>query len=61
MTWVVDIPERPKGHRCDTPAKIHLESRKVGSIWECDRCYKKYEIQICSGYLGKLEKGLVAI
>jgi hypothetical protein len=61
MTWIVDIPEEHVRHRCDPPPKIQLQSRKVGSVWECDRCYRKYELQICSGYLGKLQKGLVAI
>lgn len=61
MTWIVDIPEHPHAHHCEIPRGPSVNTRKIGSIWECDRCYKKYELQMCSGYLGKLEKGLVAI
>jgi hypothetical protein len=59
MTWVVDLPEKPRVHRCEIPKGPSVESRKIGSVWECDLCYKQYELKWCKGYLGKLEKGLV--
>lgn len=61
MSWVVDILEKPERHRCDVPRGPSLAARKVGSIWECDRCYRQYEVRIVPGYMMRSDKGLVAL
>lgn len=39
MGWI----EKP--HLCDMPLIVHTSVGKVGQWYECDRCYKEWQVQ----------------